>query len=89
MAILNAHPSFDRFGPGYALRAGRRLWIGTGVLAWRSGAAVRKIGYWVCMKGQREVIKHEPTFMLGVLSGLVWPQIRVEIEVTAVRPARG
>ena len=35
------------------------------------------------------VIKHEPTFMLGVLSGLVWPQIRVEIEVTAVRPARG
>ena len=35
-----------------------------------------------------EVIKHEPTFMLGVLSGLVWPQIRVEIEVTAVRPAR-
>ena len=36
-----------------------------------------------------EVIKHEPTFMLGVLSGLVWPQIRVEIEVTAVRPAGG
>ena len=35
-----------------------------------------------------EVIKHEPTFMLGVLSGLVWPQIRVETEVTAVRPAR-
>jgi hypothetical protein len=27
--------------------------------------------------------------MLGVLSGLVWPQIRVEIEVTAVRPPRG
>ena len=22
-----------------------------------------------------EVIKHEPTFMLGVLSGLVWPQL--------------
>jgi 2-iminobutanoate/2-iminopropanoate deaminase len=36
-----------------------------------------------------EVIKHEPTFMLGVLSGLVWPQIRVEIEVTAVPAARG
>jgi hypothetical protein len=50
------------------------------------------------MKGQREEIRsddhpgdlqHEPTFMLGVLSGLVWPQIRVEIEVTAVRPAGG
>ena len=36
-----------------------------------------------------EVIKHEPAFMLGILSGLVWPQIRVEIEVTAVVPARG
>jgi len=35
-----------------------------------------------------EVIKHEPTCMLGVLSELVWPQIRMEIEVTAVRPAR-
>lgn len=34
-----------------------------------------------------EVVKHEPAFMLGVLSGLVWPKLRVEIEVTAVRPA--
>jgi 2-iminobutanoate/2-iminopropanoate deaminase len=33
------------------------------------------------------VIKHEPTLMLGVVSGLVWPTLRVEIEVTAVRPA--
>jgi enamine deaminase RidA (YjgF/YER057c/UK114 family) len=36
-----------------------------------------------------EVIKHEPAFMLGVLPGLVWPQIRVEIEVTAVVRAAG
>jgi hypothetical protein len=36
-----------------------------------------------------EMIKHEPAFMLGVISGLVWPQLRVEIEVTAVRPAAG
>jgi 2-iminobutanoate/2-iminopropanoate deaminase len=35
-----------------------------------------------------EVIKHEPAFMLGVISGLVWPALRVEIEVTAVRPSR-
>ena len=35
---------------------------------------------------RKDVIKHEPTFMLGVLSGLVWPQLRVEIEVTAVMP---
>jgi 2-iminobutanoate/2-iminopropanoate deaminase len=34
-----------------------------------------------------EVIKHEPAFMLAVVPGLVWPQLRVEIEVIAVRPA--
>jgi enamine deaminase RidA (YjgF/YER057c/UK114 family) len=28
-----------------------------------------------------------PGVMLGVIPGLVWPQIRVEIEVIAVRPA--
>jgi 2-iminobutanoate/2-iminopropanoate deaminase len=33
------------------------------------------------------MIKHQPTFMLGVIPGLVWPNIRVEIEVTAVRPS--
>jgi 2-iminobutanoate/2-iminopropanoate deaminase len=37
-------------------------------------------------KVRSEVIQHEPAFMLGVVSGLVWPQLRVEIEVTAVRP---
>jgi 2-iminobutanoate/2-iminopropanoate deaminase len=36
-----------------------------------------------------EVVKHEPAFMLGVLPGLVWPQIRVEIEVTAIVRAAG
>jgi enamine deaminase RidA (YjgF/YER057c/UK114 family) len=34
-----------------------------------------------------QFIKHEPAFMLGVLDGLVWPRIRVEVEVTAVRAA--
>jgi 2-iminobutanoate/2-iminopropanoate deaminase len=33
---------------------------------------------------RKEVIKHEPVFMLGVIPGLVWPKLRVEIEVTAV-----
>jgi 2-iminobutanoate/2-iminopropanoate deaminase len=37
---------------------------------------------------RKEVIKHEPVFMLAVIPGLVWPRMRVEIEVTAVvRPA--
>ncbi len=32
-----------------------------------------------------EMITHEPAFMLGVIDGLVWPHLRVEIEVTAIR----
>jgi 2-iminobutanoate/2-iminopropanoate deaminase len=30
-----------------------------------------------------EVITHRPTFMLGVLDALIWPAVRVEIEVIA------
>jgi 2-iminobutanoate/2-iminopropanoate deaminase len=33
------------------------------------------------------VITHQPVFMLGVIPALVWPNIRVEIEVTAARPS--
>jgi 2-iminobutanoate/2-iminopropanoate deaminase len=36
---------------------------------------------------RKSVIHHQPIFMLGVISGLVWPAMRVEIEVIAVRPA--
>lgn len=32
-----------------------------------------------------KVITHEPVFMLAVIPPLVWPNIRVEVEVTAIR----
>jgi 2-iminobutanoate/2-iminopropanoate deaminase len=35
---------------------------------------------------RKSVIHHQPVFMLGVIPGLVWPVMRVEIEVVAVRP---
>jgi 2-iminobutanoate/2-iminopropanoate deaminase len=31
------------------------------------------------------VIKPEPVFMLALIPALVWPDIRVEVEVIAVR----
>jgi 2-iminobutanoate/2-iminopropanoate deaminase len=34
---------------------------------------------------RKSVIHHQPVFMLGVIPGLVWPGMRVEIEVIAVR----
>jgi enamine deaminase RidA (YjgF/YER057c/UK114 family) len=33
---------------------------------------------------RKEFIQHEPAFMLGVPTQLVWPGLRIEIEVTAV-----
>jgi 2-iminobutanoate/2-iminopropanoate deaminase len=33
------------------------------------------------------VIKHEPAFTLAVIPALVWPNIRVEVEVIAIRPS--
>jgi 2-iminobutanoate/2-iminopropanoate deaminase len=34
-----------------------------------------------------QVLTHEPAFMLAIVSGLVWPNLRIEIEVVAARPA--
>jgi 2-iminobutanoate/2-iminopropanoate deaminase len=31
------------------------------------------------------MIRHQPVFMLAVVPALVWPNIRVEVEVTAIR----
>jgi 2-iminobutanoate/2-iminopropanoate deaminase len=35
---------------------------------------------------RKEMITHEPAFMLMVVDALVWPQIHVEIEVIALAP---
>jgi enamine deaminase RidA (YjgF/YER057c/UK114 family) len=35
---------------------------------------------------RKEMITHEPAFMLMVVDSLVWPQIHVEIEVIALGP---
>lgn len=34
---------------------------------------------------RKEFIHHEPAFMLGVIPGLVWPNLRIEVEVIAAR----
>jgi 2-iminobutanoate/2-iminopropanoate deaminase len=35
----------------------------------------------------RETIHHQPAAMLSIIDGLVWPNLRVEVEVTAILPA--
>jgi 2-iminobutanoate/2-iminopropanoate deaminase len=34
----------------------------------------------------REIIHHQPAAMLSIIDGLVWPNLRVEVEVTAILP---
>ena len=63
-------------------RAGAKLTDIVSVRQWLTDAAYIP----AYAKVRSAVIKHQPTFMLGVIPGLVWPNIRVEIEVTAVRP---
>ncbi|WAC90298.1 Rid family hydrolase [Mycobacterium sp. Aquia_213] len=36
-----------------------------------------------------EIIHHEPAAMLSIIDGLVWPNLRLEVEVIAILPATG
>jgi 2-iminobutanoate/2-iminopropanoate deaminase len=62
-------------------RAGAALTDIVSVRQWLTDAA--DIPAYAAVRSQ--VIKHEPVFMLAVIPALVWPNIRVEIEVTAIR----
>ena len=35
----------------------------------------------------KEIVHHQPAAMLSIVDGLVWPNLRVEVEVTAILPA--
>ncbi|MCV7408768.1 enamine deaminase RidA [Mycobacterium florentinum] len=62
-------------------RAGARLSDIVSVRQWLTDAA--DIPAYAAVRSS--VIKHEPVFMLAVIPALVWPDIRVEVEVTAIR----
>jgi 2-iminobutanoate/2-iminopropanoate deaminase len=63
-------------------RAGAKLTDIVSVRQWLTDAAdIPAYG-----KVRSSVIKHEPVFMLAVIPALVWPNIRVEVEVIAILP---
>lgn len=33
-----------------------------------------------------EIIQHQPAAMLSIIDGLVWPNLRLEVEVVAILP---
>lgn len=66
-------------------RAGASLTDIVSVRQWLTNA--EDVEAYVAVRG--EFIHHEPAAMLAVVTGLVWPNIAVEIEVIAARPATG
>jgi 2-iminobutanoate/2-iminopropanoate deaminase len=63
-------------------RAGTKLSDIISVRQWLTDAA--DIPVYAAVRSS--VIKHKPVFMLAVIPALVWPDIRVEVEVIAIRP---
>jgi 2-iminobutanoate/2-iminopropanoate deaminase len=75
----------------------RQCWANVERALVKAGATLIDIVYmrqWVTSRDNasaylavsKEIIPHEPAAMFSIIDGLVWPNIRVEVEVTAVVP---
>lgn len=76
----------------------RQCWANVEKALGKAGAKLTDIVYmrqWVTSRDNafaylavsKEVIRHHPAAMFSIIDGLVWPNIRVEVEVMAVLPA--
>jgi 2-iminobutanoate/2-iminopropanoate deaminase len=76
----------------------RQCWANVEHALGKAGAKLTDIVYmrqWVTSRDNasaylavsKEVIRHQPAAMFSIIDGLVWPNIRVEVEVTAILPA--
>ena len=76
----------------------RRCWANVENALGKAGAKLTDIVYmrqWLTRRDNlsaylavsREIIHHQPAAMLSIIDGLVWPNLRVEVEVTAILPA--
>jgi 2-iminobutanoate/2-iminopropanoate deaminase len=76
----------------------RQCWANVEEALGKAGAQLTDIVYmrqWLTSRDNvsaylavsKEVIHHQPAAMLSIIDGLVWPNLRVEVEVTAILPA--
>lgn len=76
----------------------RQCWANVESALRKAGAELTDIVYmrqWVTSRDNasaylavsKEIIRHRPAAMFAIIDGLVWPNIRVEVEVTAIVPA--
>ena len=75
----------------------RQCWANVERALGKAGAKLTDIVYmrqWVTSRDNasaylavsKEVIRHQPAAMFSIIDALVWPNIRVEVEVTAILP---
>jgi 2-iminobutanoate/2-iminopropanoate deaminase len=99
--IVSGTPGLDANGsiPSDFAAEARQAWLNITAILQQAGASVEDIvsvrQYLTRAEDikayaavRAEFITHEPTFMLSVVSALVWPSIHVELEVVALVPAR-
>jgi enamine deaminase RidA (YjgF/YER057c/UK114 family) len=76
----------------------RQCWANVELALDKAGAKLTDIVYmrqWLTnrdnlsayMAVSKEVLHHQPAGMLSIIDGLVWPNLRVEVEVIAILPA--
>jgi len=76
----------------------RQCWTNVESALGKAGAKLTDIVYmrqWITSRDNasaylavsKEFIRHRPAAMFSIIDGLVWPDIRVEVEVTAILPA--
>ncbi|OBJ06446.1 RidA family protein [Mycobacterium colombiense] len=76
----------------------RQCWANVENALGKAGAKLTDIVYmrqWVTSRDNasaylavsKEIIRHEPAAMFSIIDGLVWPNIRIEVEVIAILPA--
>lgn len=75
----------------------RQCWANVENALGKAGATLTDIVYmrqWVTSRDHapaylavsKEIVRHEPAAMFSIIDGLVWPNIRVEVEVIAILP---
>ena len=98
--IVSGTPGLDADGtiPSEFAEEARQAWLNVRSILQEAGASIddivsvrqyltrpEDIKTYVAVR--KEMIAHEPAFMLSVVSALIWPSIHVEIEAVALVPA--
>jgi 2-iminobutanoate/2-iminopropanoate deaminase len=97
--IVSGTPGLDETGaiPAEFADEARQAWRNVTAILGKAGASIsdivsvrqyltRPADIEAYVAVRKEMIAHEPAFMLLVVDALVWPSIHVEIEVVAVVP---